>query len=154
MAQKIDIVKTKKKIVTKKTTVLSPKKKLFSSKVSKQRKSIETSKQAEPAKELQLYSNKEKTMLEEMRPLTELTDKIPVLMRIIEEYENRKPVEAEVIELKLNTKELKGNQKAINVKIYERILNKLDKLTEKYSGIKKQDLISQFILEGIEKYGK
>ena len=101
MAQKIDIVKTKKKIVTKKTTVLSPKKKLFSSKVSQQRKNKETSKQVEQAKELQLYSSIEKTMLMEMRPLTELTDKLPVLMRIIEEYESRKPVEAETIELKI-----------------------------------------------------
>lgn len=154
MTQKIDIVKTKKKIVSINKPVLSTKKKIVSSKCIEHRKNKEISKQADEPKSLQLYSDKEKTMLMEMKPLIELTDKIPVLIKIIEEYENRKPVEAEVIELKLNTKELKGNQKAINVKIYERILNKLDKLTEKYSGIKKQDLISQFILEGIEKYGK
>jgi len=154
MTRKIDIVKTKKKIVSINKPVLSTKKKIVSSKCIEHRKNKEISKQADEPKSLQLYSDKEKTMLMEMKPLIELTDKIPVLIKIIEEYENRKPVEAEVIELKLNTKELKGNQKAINVKIYERILNKLDKLTEKYSGIKKQDLISQFILEGIEKYGK
>ena len=154
MTQKIDIVKTNKKIVSINKPALSTKKKIVSSKHIEHRKTKEISKQADEPKSLQLYSDKEKTMLMEMKPLIELTDKIPVLIKIIEEYENRKPVEAEVIELKLNTKELKGNQKAINVKIYERILNKLDKLTEKYSGIKKQDLISQFILEGIEKYGK
>ncbi len=152
MTKKINIATPKKKIVIENTKVLPTKKKIVSSKASQQRKNKETSKQAEPAKELQLYSNKEISILEEMRPLTELTEKLPVLMRIIEEYENRKPIEAEVIELKLNTKELKGEQKAINVKVYERILIKFDKLAEKYSGIKKQDLISQFILEGIEKY--
>ena len=154
MTQKIDIVKTNKKIVSINKPALSTKKKIVSSKHIEHRKTKEISKQADKPKSLQLYSDREKTMLMEMKPLIELTDKIPVLIKIIEEYENRKPVEAEVIELKLNTKELKGNQKAINVKVYERILNKLDKLTEKYSGIKKQDLISQFILEGIEKYGK
>ena len=151
MPKKIDIVKTKKKIVTEKTTVLSHKKKLFSSNVSQQRKNKETSKQAEPAKELQLYSSIEKTMLEEMRPLTELTDKLPVLMQIIEEYENRKPVEAETIELKIDSKELKGEQKAINVKVYERLLKRFDKFAEKKS-FRKQDLISQALLEFLEKY--
>lgn len=151
MARKIDIVKTKKKIVTEKTAVLSPKKKLFSSKVIQQRKNKETSKQTEQAKELQLYSSIEKTMLMEMRPLTELTDKLPVLMRIIEEYESRKPVEAETIELKMDSKELKGEQKAINVKVYEKILKRFDKFADK-SNFRKQDLISQALLEFLEKY--
>ena len=83
--------------------------------------------------------------------MTELTDKLPVLMRIIEEYESRKPVEAETIELKIDSKELKGEQKAINVKVYEKILKRFDKFADK-SNFRKQDLISQALLEFLEKY--
>lgn len=85
--------------------------------------------------------------------MTELTDKLPVLMRIIEEYESRKPVEAETIELKIDSKELKGEQKAINVKVYEKILKRFDKFADK-SNFRKQDLISQALLEFLENTNK
>ncbi len=149
--KKSKVVVKKKKVSITRPIIEVKKKKAFTllNKESKSKVKVKVSK--EP-KELELYKSKELTLPEEMKPLKELSDKVPQIIKLLNWFETQRETEAVVSKLELNEKELKGELKAANFKIYLKILNKFDKLAEKYPSLKKQDLISQALLEFIEKY--
>ena len=149
--KKSKVVVKKKKVSITRPIIEVKKKKAFTllNKESKSKVKVKVSKEA---KEIELYKSKELTLPEEMKPLTELSDKVPQIIKLLNWFETQRETEAVVSKLELNEKELKGELKAANFKIYLKILNKFDKLAEKYPSLKKQDLISQALLEFIEKY--
>lgn len=72
---------------------------------------------------------------------------------IVKKYELEKDI-IDIIDIKIDSNKMTGDIKTRSFKIYSDILDKFLEFTKKHTDLKQQDILSQFILEGIQKYNR
>lgn len=70
---------------------------------------------------------------------------------IVKKYELEKDI-IDIVDIKIDSNKMTGDIKTRSFKIYSDILDKFLEFTKKHPDLKQQDILSQFILEGIERY--
>ena len=70
---------------------------------------------------------------------------------IVKKYELEKDI-IDIVDIKIDSNKMTCDIKTRSFKIYSDILDKFLEFTKKHPDIKQQDILSQFILEGIERY--
>lgn len=72
---------------------------------------------------------------------------------IVKKYELEKNI-IDIVDLKIDSNKMTGDIKTRSFKIYSDILDKFLEFNKKHPDLKQQDILSQFILEGIQKYNR
>lgn len=109
-------------------------------------------------KEVVLYSSNEvqNITIEKLQVLDYYQDKKSEITEVLEWFKNikEKEVNANVHNLVIDHKELKGNTITRSFRLYEKIAKKLDKFTEQNKELKVIDIVNQAIAEFLDKYKK
>lgn len=72
---------------------------------------------------------------------------------IVKKYELEKDI-IDIVDIKIDSNKMTGDIKTRSFKIYSDVLDKFLEFTKKHSDLKQQDILSQFLLEGIQKYNR
>lgn len=72
---------------------------------------------------------------------------------IVKKYEFEKDI-IDIVDLKIDSNKMTGDIKTRSFKIYSDILDRFLEFNKKHPDLKQQDILSQFILEGIQKYNR
>ncbi len=72
---------------------------------------------------------------------------------IVKKYELEKDI-IDIVDIKIDSNKMTGDIKTRSFKIYSDVLDKFLELTKKHPDLKQQDILSQFIIEGIQKYNR
>ncbi|MDN9956129.1 hypothetical protein KLM53_16680 [Clostridioides difficile] len=85
--------------------------------------------------------------------LAENKDDIFKAIEFFKKAEEEKNV-VDVLELKINTENLTGDTLVKYFRIYSDVFDKFVEFTEKHKNFKKQDILTQFIAEGLQRYSR
>lgn len=72
---------------------------------------------------------------------------------IVKKYELEKDI-IDIVDIKIDSNKMTGDIKTRSFKIYSDVLDKFLEFTKKHPDLKQQDILSQFILEGIQRYNR
>lgn len=72
---------------------------------------------------------------------------------IVKKYELEKDI-IDIVDLKIDSNKMTGDIKTRSFKIYSDILDRFLEFNKKHPDLKQQDILSQFILEGIQRYNR
>ena len=72
---------------------------------------------------------------------------------IVKKYELEKDI-IDIVDIKIDSNKMTGDIKTRSFKIYSDVLDKFLEFTKNHLDLKQQDILSQFILEGIQKYNR
>jgi predicted DNA-binding protein YlxM (UPF0122 family) len=72
---------------------------------------------------------------------------------IVKKYELEKDI-IDIVDIKIDSDKMTGDIKTRSFKIYSDVLDKFLEFTKNHSNLKQQDILSQFILEGIQRYNR
>lgn len=72
---------------------------------------------------------------------------------IVKRYELEKDI-IDIVDIKIDSTKMTGDIKTRSFKIYSDILDRFLEFTKKHNDLKQQDILSQFILEGIQRYNR
>lgn len=72
---------------------------------------------------------------------------------IVKKYELEKDI-IDIVDIKIDSDKMTGDIKTRSFKIYSDVLDKFLEFTKKHPDLKQQDILSQFILEGIQRYNR
>ncbi|MCC0785076.1 hypothetical protein IR152_18940 [Clostridioides sp. ES-S-0108-01] len=89
----------------------------------------------------------------DLRELIENKEDIFKAIEFFKKAEEEKNI-VDVIQFKINTENLTGDVLVKSFKIYSDVYNKFLEFTEKNKSFKKQDILTQFILDGIQRYSR
>ncbi|CEK39979.1 hypothetical protein [Paraclostridium sordellii] len=70
---------------------------------------------------------------------------------IVKKYELEKDI-IDIVDIKIDSNKMTGDIKTRSFKIYSDILDSFLDFTKKHPDLKQQDILSQFILEGVQRY--
>lgn len=74
-------------------------------------------------------------------------------IEIVKKYELEKDI-IDIIDIKIDSSKMTGDIKTRSFKIYSDVLDKFLEFTKKHPDLKQQDILSQFIIEGIQRYNR
>ncbi|HBG7285372.1 hypothetical protein QJL30_10460 [Clostridioides difficile] len=94
-----------------------------------------------------------KKLEKDLRELIENKEDIFKAIEFFKKAEEEKNI-VDVIQFKINTENLTGDILVKSFKIYSDVYNKFLEFTEKNKSFKKQDILTQFILDGIQRYSR
>lgn len=72
---------------------------------------------------------------------------------IVKKYELEKDI-IDIVDIKIDSNKMTGDIKTRSFKIYSDVLDKFLEFTKNHPDLKQQDILSQFILEGIQRYNR
>lgn len=72
---------------------------------------------------------------------------------IVKKYEIEKDI-IDIVDIKIDSSKMTGEIKTRSFKIYSDVLDKFLEFNKKHPDLKQQDILSQFILEGIQRYNR
>lgn len=72
---------------------------------------------------------------------------------IVKKYELEKDI-IDIVDIKIDSNKMTGDIKTRSFKIYSDVLEKFLEFTKKHPDLKQQDILSQFILDGIQRYNR
>lgn len=72
---------------------------------------------------------------------------------IVKKYEIEKEI-IDIVDIKIDSNKMTGDVKTRSFKVYSDVLDSFLEFTKKHPDLKQQDILCQFILEGIQKYNR
>lgn len=72
---------------------------------------------------------------------------------IVKKYELEKDI-IDIVNIKIDSNKMTGDIKTRSFKVYSDVLDKFLEFTKKHADLKQQDILSQFIIDGIQKYNR